>query len=399
MNNLRVFRLFFLTLALVFGHKVTAAESQFSGTFELENRYYSEEGKFENSDQSEISYRIKPNYNYSWDNSRKVIEFVPYVLLSDPDDEKTNFDIREASFVGSFGNLELRVGISKVFWGVAESVHLVDVVNQTDLVESIDGEEKLGQPMVSMTYISDYGNFSFFVLPFFRERTFPGNEGRLRTSVTVDIDNPEYETSKEDKNIDLALRWSKSISYFDLGLSHFYGTSRDPILRINSESKLTPHYKKIAQSGFDLQATYESLLVKHESVYRDYSDSSEKDFFTQVSGVEYSFYSIFESKADIGLLLEYISASEESNSLNFFDNHIFIGSRLALNDTQSTDLLVGVIADLEEKTKIISLESTRRLSGNLSGSLEYRQFIDVKKSNIDFLENDSYLQVAIEYGF
>ncbi len=41
-----------------------------------------------------------------------------------------------------------------MYWGVAESNHLVDIINQTDAVESFDGEEKLGQPMVQYTYTS-----------------------------------------------------------------------------------------------------------------------------------------------------------------------------------------------------------------------------------------------------
>ena len=38
----------------------------------------------------------------------------------------------------------LSIGLGKVFWGVTEFNHLVDVINQTDLVEGIDGEAKLG---------------------------------------------------------------------------------------------------------------------------------------------------------------------------------------------------------------------------------------------------------------
>ena len=44
----------------------------------------------------------------------------------------------------------LLVGAAKVFWGTAESRHLVDIINQTDAVEDIDEEDKLGQPMVKV---------------------------------------------------------------------------------------------------------------------------------------------------------------------------------------------------------------------------------------------------------
>jgi len=49
----------------------------------------------------------------------------------------------------------LLVGINSVFWRVVESNHLVDILNQTDLIEDIDGEEKLGQPMISLSTQQD----------------------------------------------------------------------------------------------------------------------------------------------------------------------------------------------------------------------------------------------------
>ena len=36
--------------------------------------------------------------------------------------------------------------------------------------------------------------------------------------------------AQEEKHIDFAIRWSHTIGPWDIGLSHFYGTSRDPRL-------------------------------------------------------------------------------------------------------------------------------------------------------------------------
>ncbi|MDD7885073.1 hypothetical protein [Flavivirga sp. 57AJ16] len=38
---------------------------------------------------------------------------------------------------------------------MTESNHLVDIINQTDAVETFDGEEKLGQPMVQLSWGTD----------------------------------------------------------------------------------------------------------------------------------------------------------------------------------------------------------------------------------------------------
>ena len=47
--------------------------------------------------------------------------------------------LRELSLLWISGNWETRIGVSKVFWGVAESQHLVDTINQTDLAANPDG--------------------------------------------------------------------------------------------------------------------------------------------------------------------------------------------------------------------------------------------------------------------
>ena len=54
------------------------------------------------------------------------------------------------------------MGIDKVFWGVIESRHLVDYINQTDGVEDVDGEDKLGQPMINLGLQRDWGDLIFF---------------------------------------------------------------------------------------------------------------------------------------------------------------------------------------------------------------------------------------------
>ena len=63
--------------------------------------------------------------------------------------------MRELLYQRVFDQAELRVGIGRVFWGVTESYKLVDVINQTDLVENVDHEDKLGQPLVNLTFVRD----------------------------------------------------------------------------------------------------------------------------------------------------------------------------------------------------------------------------------------------------
>jgi len=71
--------------------------------------------------------------------------------VDEHDDNRTHGDIRELSWIHVGSNWETRVGVRKVFWGVTEGRHLVDIINQTDAVDQVDGEEKLGQPMINLS--------------------------------------------------------------------------------------------------------------------------------------------------------------------------------------------------------------------------------------------------------
>ena len=101
----------------------------FSGVIELQHRYFSEQGLYGNTDKHHSSIMLQPEYFHSWDNDRSVMSIIPFVRFDHIDDERSHYDLREFSFVSSLSYLELRLGISKVFWGTTESRHLVDVIN------------------------------------------------------------------------------------------------------------------------------------------------------------------------------------------------------------------------------------------------------------------------------
>ena len=135
----------------------------------------------------------------------------PYLRWDEKDDQRSLVDLQEAYWALEGDDYELLVGANTVFWGVTESVHLVDIINQTDAAGDIDGEDKLGQPMVNLALQRDWGELSAFVMPYFRERTFPGIDGRLRTPLPIDTDRPVYESSGGQNHVDVALRYSHYI--------------------------------------------------------------------------------------------------------------------------------------------------------------------------------------------
>ena len=207
-----------------------------------------------------------------WNDGYDSLVFKPFVRVDQEDSERSHADIRELLWLHASDNWELRVGLGKVFWGQTESLHLVDIVNQTDAVEAVDGEDKLGQPMISYTWLGEYGSLSAFVLPYFRERTFAGEEGRFRPPLPVNTDEPLFESDDEERNIDLALRWQQSIDSWEVGISLFHGTNREPELVSSLDAQglpqLQPFYRQINQFGLDVLNVSGDWLWKFEAIYR-----------------------------------------------------------------------------------------------------------------------------------
>ncbi len=348
-----------------------------------------------------LSFSAQPEYYAEWNGGRQSFTAVPFLRWDENDSERSHADIRELTWLKANDDWELRLGIRKVFWGVTESQHLVDIINQTDLVEASDGEEKLGQAMINLALIRDWGTLDLFLLPGFRERNFAGSAGRLRSIPRVDSSLSRYESSDGGKHIDVAARWSHYLGDWDIGLSYFNGTSRDPRftpgLNASGELVLIPYYELIEQWGLDLQATLDDWLWKVEIINR-YGQG--KRYTAATAGFEYTFVGIGDSSADLGLISEILYDDRGNSAPTPFADDIMIGSRLTLNDEQSTEFLLGIIFDSNDSGQLITLESSRRIRSNWKITLEGQAFIDIDSSNLlAGFRHDDYLQLELARYF
>jgi len=396
-----LYTLFVLFFFVVSG--VRGAEDQLpgeiSGEIGLENRFFPYKGLYGNTEKSETVLILRLEYAYSWDDDRKVVTFIPYAVVADPDSKKTHLDIREASYVAAYEKIELRVGVSKVFWGVTESQHLVDVLNQTDAILNTDGEDKFGQPMLNLTYISDYGNINFFLLPYFRERTFPGKNGRYRGPLVVNTDNAIYEDPDEEKHLDIATRYSHSFGDLDIGVSIFKGTDRRPLLVANvAETELQPFYIQTTQYGLDMQYIFDAWLFKFEGIHKNFDLS--RDYNASTIGFEYTISNIRNSGLEFGIIAEHLY-DDRPKTESLFYNHTFLGARLAFNDENSTELLTGIIVDNDQgDLSSLRIEGNRRINENWKWEVEANVVIDPQsKDQLNTFRRDDYIQFLINYYF
>ncbi len=363
----------------------------FSGSVGLESRYFSYDSEL----QSSISFVPE----YYWEGGSNALAVKAFARYDDMDDERTHTDLRELMWLHVSDSWELHLGVGKVFWGVTESVHLVDIINQTDFVESVDGEEKLGQPMVRWSGIYNWGVIDAFILPQFRAQVLPGAGSVLGGGFPAVLAQPLYESGAEEKHVDVAFRYSHSVGSWDAGLSFFNGTNRDPhFIPVNNTEYLQVYYSQIQQVSLDLQATLDGFLFKLEAISRQ---DSIKDYAAISAGTEYTFVGLNESAVDLGLLAELHRDSRNERATAGTQNDAFVGLRFSLNDIQDTSVLMGISQDLKDSSSnTVVLEASRRLGDT------WRVTIDGLLLNTDNprdplypLRDKDHLNLSLEYFF
>ncbi len=375
------------------------AQAQWSGHLAIENQHFFHAGAYPGQRNNYPSLSFEPEYYRELSGPDLSLTFKGFARADEHDRERTHADVRELYLFAAGGDWEWRFGIDKVYWGVTESRHLVDTINQTDLVENIDGEDKFGQPMIAANVSQGENYFEFYVLPGFRERSFPGTHGRLRGPLVVDSDHPAYESEDAAQHVDYALRLSRSIlDYWDLGIHYFNGTSRDPVLEARGSSgskRLVPVYYLMQQIGLDLQGTLDAWLLKLEMIYRA---TEPKDFLALVGGFEYTLPALTDAGLELGVLAEYLY-DDRATPINF-QNDLFLGTRWAFNDTQSSEILAGALIDLDYGSTTLRVEANRRLGARWKLTIEGQSFSHINaRDPIDALRNDDFLTLALALYF
>jgi hypothetical protein len=406
-----------LTLLLAGALAAPAHAGDWSGRVAGEWLYFPKAPLDPDQHDSYLAVLAEPEYTHEWADGKRQFNVSAFGLVDQRDDERTHADLRELEYLRIAEKYEWRVGVRRVFWGVTESQHLVDIVNQTDFVVNPDGEDKLGQPMINLAMIGDYGAVDLFVLTGFRERTFPGEEGRPRFGVVVDNDLAVYESGKEQGRVDLAVRWSKSVGGADVGVSYFYGTGRAPrflpVVFGPGDVALAPLYDVIEQAGLDAQLARGSMLWKAEMISR--REQGERQFASTV-GFEYTFTGVFGTPADVGILGEHLyddrgvaasmlpanpfAAASFKAPPTPFQNDLFIGGRFTLNDVQNTQILAGMIFDLDGRGRTWNVEAERRIGEAWKLSLEWRGYAAIPLDDILYtLRDDDSVRTELAWYF
>ena len=388
-----------------------------TGHVSVEGRFFPQTALRDNLQTANLSIALESEFYRDLDNSRQAITIVPFLRWDQQDSNRSHWDFREFSWQYFSDTWELSVGTRKIFWGVTESNHLVDILNQIDLLESFDGKEKLGQPMVSVSTSHSWGLLEAFALIGFRERNYVGRDRRPSIPFALDSDNSIVEGGK----LGWALRWSHTRGPLDLAVSHFHGTAREPRFFVGNRplriaalnlvgdnevvftdlaqlSTVVPAYENIDQAGLEVQLTAGGWLLKMEAINRW---GQGPRFAAVTAGLEYALSNIWSTGIELGLLAEYSYDERGLEALTPVEDDFFLGARLSLNDIQTTQFLAGAIVDRVSGASVVSVDANRRLGERLSLNIQMRAFAGIASTDMFLygLRKDDYVQVALQVYF
>ena len=310
------------------------------------------------------------------------------------DHHRSHVELREASWTWQPAAWQLRGGMLMEFWGVTESNRLVDVVNQRDQHEAPDADAKLGQPGIAFTGPAAGGTLEILALAYHRSRAFGSGQGRFRPPPSF-VSDPDYESAAGRRRVDWAGRWSTRARALDVGLSHFWGTSREPAFRGDATPR--PRYAVMHQTGLDAQLTLGALLIKVEAIRRE---EEGKAFGAVTTGGEYAIGNVAGNGGDVVVFAELTLDERRARTLTGLDRDLFLATRWSPNDEAGTELTVGGTLDLARGAHVVRLEGSRRWSGNWRLVGETHLIGRQRAPELGYLmRRDSFVRIAIARHF
>lgn len=392
-----------------------------------------------------------------WDHTPRAGERLLLDLFARADareDARSRGDVREAYYEVQSGALTSRFGARRVFWGVAESRHLVDVLNQSDLADDLDGEAKLGQPMLEFTLGGESGELALYALPGFRTRRLPGPGGPIAYPFPLALHETRINARGEELHTDYAARASTRFGALDVAVSWFDGVGREPRIlpclrqgsgfegtetgancellesvsaaaptptvltpllqalglapsnaevaaeleqRAYAALVLVPAYERERRLGLEAQFIHEALALKFEGLVRETRGARSH---AGVVGLEYSFSGLFGGAQDLGLIVEGLRDTQAELLSARYDHEVFIGGRWSLNDVAGSQALGGVLLDTSGDGQTYSLEANRRLGDDWKLSLRLRAFTGGDQADLANVVKDAdELRLSLEHYF
>ena len=191
-------------------------------------------------------------------------------------------------------------------------------------------------------------------------------------------------------------------STFDVALSYFQGTDRDPLLRPDTSGSggitLVPYYQELRQIGLEVVRASGDTQLTFEGAFREASDER---YFSGAAGIQHTFHDIGSDGGSLVAVGEYLYDNRSSDQpLTLFEDDLHLGFRYDASDIAGTSLTGGVYYDFESQSQIYTLSYSRRLSDTVRFDVSgFLMEADDPADPLSFVEQDSYIEMGLQYFF
>lgn len=300
--------------------------------------------------------------------------------------------VEEANVTFRSDWLEIGAGAFILNWSATEAFHPADVVNARNFDSDIENAEKLGEPMVYAGVPLVDGVFEVYYMPVRMAPRLPGPSSRLTLGGGFAIGAPLFAdpdgTLSEDRFAhQFAARVSQTFGGADVALQAVRHNDRSQLAVAvefvpGTEPVARPVFQQVTHLGLTWAQAVGEWVVKAEGAWRRFDDvdfgdlapvgfaDGLPDHGQAALGLEYGWEYIdlgheatviLEGQAVLGV------GEQDRERLHPFQRDVLLGYRHTMNDVDSTELVVGAIADLERWPEVMLNASYRqRLSDTWS---------------------------------
>jgi len=324
--------------------------------FDIQGYIGSEYRIFDNENSSKEDYsraleaKIELKYHASEYSFASTAEF----LKDYDEDSRTYARLNEFYLTKHFENSDFSAGRRVYFMGALEVLNPVDIISRQNFGrDPLDDRYRIGTYMAMYEYFSDDIEISLVAFKTERADEFGSTKSPYNifgTELNKDINS---QRGKNHPSIMLKAQGTLDENYaldYAFGIIRGYDTQRTFTQKLEQTQWLSTTaftYNTLA---------YENTLYKLEARASNIDRNQEAkmdDYIYLGVGIEHTLAAFYEN-IDVGFLAEYYNwirlnknyLSADSMMVTM-QNDIFIGLRIAMNNASSTELVGGVIEDLD----------------------------------------------------
>ncbi|MEM7674857.1 MAG: hypothetical protein AAF449_02515 [Myxococcota bacterium] len=338
-----------------------------------------------------------------------------YGRLDSRDSNRTILIVEELWAEVKLGDFRLRVGADLQNWSATEAFHPADIINARNLDSDVEDYEKLGEPMVRLSYQLGTGTISAFFFPYYTRTVFPAPSSRL-SFIPPDVPTGAFLFMDANGNLTErnfgpqgAIRFTQSFRGIDIGLHVVHHLDRlQPEVLFDPQVGLPrPLFRTVTQIGGTYQHVLGPVIAKLEAGYRIFAapddnmtplgEVQDRDHLQIAGGFEYGF---FIGDAELTFILEGQSyflgdeiveafGGEEKDinygalrrSLGVFQQDGLFGFRLSFNGILARELRGNAVLDLQDLNQVlVNITYSQRFWTNWGLSLGLRMVFGPQNS-------------------